>query len=48
MRADEKAKVIGSEAGVEIASGSVILVAAMSTIYSAIRTLGEIIINLIG
>lgn len=48
MRVDEKAKVICNEAGVDIASGSVILVAAMSIIYSAIRTLGEIIINLIG
>ena len=48
MRADEKAKVICSEAGVDIASGSVILVAAMSIIYSAIRSLGEMVINLIG
>ena len=48
MRADEKVKAICNEAGVDIASGSVILVAAMSTIYSAIRTLGEIIINFIG
>ena len=48
MRADEKVKVICNEAGVDVVSGSVILVAAMGIIYSAIRTLGEIIINLIG
>ena len=48
MRVDEKAKVICNEAGVDVVSGSVILVAAMGIIYSAIRSLGEMVINLIG
>ena len=46
MRAEEKVMNICNDAGVDIASGTIVLVMAMSWFYNAIRNIGEMIINL--
>ena len=47
MRAEEKVMEVCNEAGVDIASGTVVLVMAMSWFYNAIRTISEMAINLL-
>ena len=46
MRAEEKVMEVCNEAGVDIASGTVVLVMAMSWFCNAIRTISEMTINL--
>lgn len=46
MRAEEKVMEVCNEAGVDIASGTVVLVMAMSWFCNAIRTISEMAINL--
>ena len=46
MRAEEKVVEVCNEAGVDIASGTVVLVMAMSWFCNAIRTISEMAINL--
>ena len=46
MRAEEKVMNICNDAGVDIASGAVVLVMIVSWFYNAIRNIGEMIINL--
>ena len=46
MRTEEKAMKVCNDAGVDIASGTVVLVMAISWFYNAIRNIGEMIINL--
>ena len=47
MRAEEKVMEVCNEAGVDIASGTVVLVMAMSWFCNAIRTISEMAINLL-
>ena len=46
MRAEEKVMKVCNDAGVDIASGTVVLVMVVSWFYNAIRTISEMIINL--
>ena len=46
MRAEEKVMEVCNDAGVDIASGTIVLVMAMSWFYNAIRTISEMAINL--
>lgn len=46
MRAEEKVMKICNDAGVDIASGTVVLVMVVSWFYNAIQNIGEMIINL--
>ena len=46
MRAEKKVMEVCNDAGVDIASGTVVLVMAMSWFYNTIRNVGELIINL--
>ena len=46
MRAEKKVMEVCNDAGVDIASGTVVLVMAISWFYNAIRNIGEMIINL--
>ena len=47
MRAEEKVMEVCNDAGVDIASGTIVLVMAMSWFYNAIRTISEMAINLL-
>ena len=47
MRAEEKVMEVCNDAGVDIASGTVVLVMAMSWFYNAIRTISEMAISLL-
>ena len=47
MRAEEKVMEVCNEAGVDIASGTVVLAMAMSWFCNAIRTISEMAINLL-
>ena len=47
MRAEEKVMEVCNDAGVDIASGTVVLVMAMSWFCNAIRTISEMAINLL-
>ena len=46
MRAEKKVMEVCNDAGIDIASGTVVLMMAMSWFYNAIRNVGELIINL--
>ena len=46
MRAEEKVMEVCNDAGVDIASGTVVLVMVVSWFCNAIRNIGEMIINL--
>ena len=46
MRAEEKVMEVCNDAGVDIASGAVLLVMAMTWFYNAIRTISEMAIDL--
>ena len=47
MRAEERVMEVCNDAGVDIASGTVVLVMAMSWFYNTIRTISEMAINLL-
>ena len=47
MRAEEKVMKVCNDAGVDIASGTVVLVMVVSWFYNAIRTINEMAINLL-
>ena len=47
MRAEEKVMEVCNDAGVDIVSGTIVLVMAMSWFYNAIRTISEMAINLL-
>ena len=46
MRAEEKVMKVCNDAGVDIASGTVVLVMVVNWFYNAIRTISEMTINL--
>ena len=46
MKTDDKALVVCKEAGVEIGTGTMVLIATMAWIYNAMHNLGEMIIGL--
>ena len=46
MRAEEKVMKVCNDAGVDIVSGTVVLVMVVSWFYNAIQNIGEMIINL--
>ena len=46
MRTEEKAMKVCNDAGVDIASGTIVLVMVVSCFYNAIQHIGEMIINL--
>ena len=47
MMAEEKVMAVCNEAGVEVRSGTMIVVTVMSLVYNAIQNLSEVIINLV-
>ena len=47
MRAEEKVMKVCNDAGVDIASGTVVLVMVVNWFYNAIRTISEMAINLL-
>ena len=47
MKADEKVLVMCNEAGVEVGTGTIVLIAAMVWVYNAIHNLSEMAINLV-
>lgn len=46
MKADERVMVVCNEAGVEVKSGTMFLVATMQVVYNAMKKIGEVFVNL--
>lgn len=47
MKTDDKALVVCKEAGVEVGTGTMVLITTMALVYNAMHNLGEMIVNLI-